>query len=148
MTEETKENLFEGVFADIRKPTPEEERDFWNGIGLLEIYVTQSFKDSDGNYIFEFDVIDYEGCVGGIQEAIGIDYLLTHIWCLQKELREGYTYRFIGITAFWTRGDGWSTDDDVDYRYEIILSHFNPLSWLLQKAKNIWWRNIGWRIAR
>lgn len=138
--------LFGFEFESVEDPhamTQEEEADYWNGIGMLSIYVEQN---ADG--VFEYEVLEATGCVGGIQEALGIDYLLTDIWGLTKEMYEGHTFVIRGISAYWTRGDGWETDDDVDYTFESIEIHFNPFTWAWQKAKNIWWRNIGWRLAK
>jgi hypothetical protein len=138
--------------ADPFAMTKEEEADYWNGIGHLEILVTYVNQKEK---IFEFEVIDQSGCVGGIEEAIGIDYLLTQMWSVQKPyeeggfkfpLKAGYSYTFHDIRAFWTRGDGYTTDDDVDYYHGLITRGFNPWTWLRIKIGNLWWDTIGWRL--
>lgn len=151
MSEETKVNGFSYVFEslpDLNAMTAEEEADYWNGIGFLEVMILQNWKSKDEERIFEFEVIDYNGCVGGIEEAIGIDYLLTQIWCLQDVLKEGYIYRFTGITALWTRGDGWSTDDDVDYYFGALSYKLKLWPWFKTKIAATWWKHIGWRLSK
>lgn len=151
MTEETKVNGLNYVFESDPDPyamTAEEEADYWNGIGFLEVMILQNWKGKNEERIFEFEVIDYNGCVGGIEEAIGIDYLLTHIWSLQEVLKEGYIYRFTGITALWTRGDGWSTDDDVDYHFKDVQVIWEPWTWFKTKIQATWWKFIGWRFRK
>lgn len=131
------------IAEDIYQPTDEEERDYWSGPGSLTVYVSQNHGD-----VFEFEEIEYTGCVGGAIETVGLDYLLTDMLSLKKELKEGYTYTIHNITVVWTRGDGWMSDDDVDYYYDHIERHFAPFQFLKQKISNIWWRSIGWRICK
>jgi hypothetical protein len=101
-----------------------EEREHWNGKGHIEFLVVQNAPD-----IFEVEMVDYSGCAGGLQETLGIEYYITDIWCLHKgsepPLLEGGTYTLNGVTAEWTRGDGWTTDDDVEYSFETITQKAN-----------------------
>ena len=125
----------------LYQPTEEEERHYWNGPGYIKLYVIQNDED-----VFEFDVLDYDGCAGGADETVGFDYLITDMLGLQKDLKEGITYTIQNLTVRWYRGDGWTTDDDVDYDFDEIIIHFNPITWTRQKLYNFWWRTIGWRL--
>ena len=123
------------------------QKDHWSGLGHIEFFVIQNTPDD-----FEIDVIDYSGCVGGAHETLGVDYLIKDMWCLHEDpdliLREGVYYIIHDVTVTWTRGDGWTTDDDVDYDYKSITHHTNLWLYMSHKAKMIWWRRVGWRIAQ
>ena len=125
----------------------EAEKDHWNGIGSLTIFVTLVIPEED---IFEYELLDYSGCMGGAQETLGIDYLLKDMWCvwtdLSYPLKEGYEYTFHDISVHWTRGDGWTTDDDVDYYMGPISYKFRLIPWFHTKVKALWWKHIGWRL--
>lgn len=148
-------NIFEGLdlemtaVEDPNAMSQEEEADYWAGVGSLTIFVTLVIPEEN---IFEFDVVDYSGCVGGIQEAIGIDYLLTDIWCINKgrehPLKEGIFYTFHNISAFWTSGDGYSTDDDVDYYFGGLTHELKLWPWFKTKVAATWWKHIGWRFSK
>jgi len=130
-------------------PNKEEEAEYWNGIGSLTIFVTLVIPEEN---IFEYELLDYSGCMGGAQESLGIDYLLKDMWGVDKDpdlnLREGVEYRFIGITVKWTRGDGWTTDDDVDYLMGSVHTSFKLIPWFHTKMKALWWKHIGWRLKK
>lgn len=62
----------------------------------------------------EYEVIDHDGCTFWIEEGEGFDYWLDQIdW----PERGGYFY-ITNITGRYHRGDGYSTDDDVDWDYD------------------------------
>lgn len=144
-------NIFEGLFDETltRNEVDQSEEDFWNGTGHLTIFVTLVIPEED---IFEYEIIDWSGCVGGIQEAIGIDYLLTDIWCINKgrehPLREGIFYTFHNVSAYWIRGDGYSTDDDVDYYFGALSYKLKLWPWFKTKIAATWWKHIGWRFRK
>lgn len=125
----------------LYQPTEQEEWDYWNGTGHIELYVIQNDKD-----VFEFDVLDYSGCAGGASETVGFDYLITDMLYLTKELKEGFSYTIHDLAVTWYRGDGWNTDDDVEYQFDRLERHFNPITYIKQKLSNLWWRSIGWRL--
>lgn len=127
--------------VDYPYPTEEEERDHWNGKGHIEFFVIQNVPGT-----FEIEVLDYSGCAGGLQETLGIEYYLTEYWDLQDEVREGVTYTLHNVTVTWTRGDGWTTDDDVEYDFELITHHATTIGYLPYKIKMIWWRAVGCHI--
>ena len=145
-------NIFEGLFdemtpvADPFAMTQEEEADYWNGIGKLEIFITLVIPEDN---IFEFEVLEMTGCVQGIEESIGIEYLLRDIWCVNRSreypLREGFFYTFHNVSAYWTRGDGYTTDDDVDYYFGALTYEWKFWPWFKTKIAATWWKHIGWR---
>lgn len=125
--------IFEDIYDQIS------EYDYWNGQGHIEFYVNQNVPKDE---LFEIDVLDYSGCAGGLQETIGIDYYIQHCWGLCDELREGVTYTIKDLTVEWTRGDGWTTDDDVEYYFKELEHDTTLYTYLSQKLKNIWWRRV------
>ena len=123
-----------------------EEADYWNGRGDITFYVVQNVPKEG---LFEIDVLEYSGCAGGLDETLGIEYSLENGILGRvdpSELREGVTYTLHGLTSHWTRGDGWTVDDDVEYEIEDMTSHTTLWRYLSQKAKNLWWRSLGYRI--
>ena len=122
-------------------PSEEEERDFWSGKGEIQFFVIQNVPDT-----FEIEILDYTGCAGGLQDTIGIEYYIGEYWGLQEELREGLIYTLHDVTVTWTRGDGWETDDDVEYDFESMTSHATTIGYLSYKIKMIWWRAVGCHI--
>ena len=125
-------------------PSPEDEHHYWCGEGFIRFYVQQNIPKDD---IFEFEVEDYDGCAGGADETVGFDYLIKKMLGLNiADLKEGHTYTIEKLTVVWTRGDGWITDDDVDYYYENLKDEFQWFKLLKQKLTNLWWQNIGWRM--
>lgn len=155
MQNEQNNNIFEGLFEemtpeeDIYQPTDEDLQNYWSGVGNLTIFVTLVIPKED---IFEYDIIEYGGCMGGAQETLGIDYLLRDMWCVDKDpelnLREGFEYKFSDILVAWTRGDGWTTDDDVDYYLGQVHANFRFTTWFKTKMAALWWKHIGWRIHK
>lgn len=116
---------------------------YYNGIGFLEFFVVQNYKDT-----FEFEIVDSNGCAGWLQEGLGVDYALTEEWIAPlKDLKEGATYRVHDITVHYVRGDGWTTDDDEDWEFgNVTQIDKKPVRQALYKAKMIWWRAIGCHI--
>lgn len=127
---------------DEFESSKEAERDYWEGRGHIELYVSLNRPD-----VFEYEVEDYSGCVGGAHETFcGYDYFLEHLGIDKATMKEGCSYVIEGITVYFTLGDGWTTDDDADYDYEKITMHWKLGRWLKQWVSNAWWCNIGWRI--
>lgn len=128
------------------EPNEEDERHYWNGEGFITFFVQQNIpKDK----IFEFEVDDYDGCAGGANETVGFDYLLTEMLDIDiKNLKEGHTYTIEKLTVVWTRGDGYCTDDDVDYYFESLKDEIEWSRFIKQKLHNLWWQNIGWRLRK
>lgn len=124
-----------------------EEKDYWSGPGKLVFTVLTNRPG-----VFEIEIEEYTGCVQGLQETIGIDYALAGGLLLdiaQEEYIEGYTYYLYPVTVKWIRGDGWMTDDDVDYYvgdWECHQIHW--YEYLKLRLRNAWWFNIGWKLRQ
>lgn len=129
---------------DWYAPSEEDERDFWCGTGHIEFRVIQNCPD-----IFEIEVLDYSGCAGGLNEGCGIDWWLTSEICLQEDpgitLREGCTYTIHDLTVQFTRGDGWTTDDDAEYEFDDITMNWELFPYLWHKLDMIWHRQVRCR---
>jgi len=151
-------NLFEGLFdemvgvEDPNQMTKEEEADHWAGEGTLQILVLLNLPATDEHdRVFEYDVLEASGCLGGANETVGIDYLLQDIWGvldMKYPLKEGHIYTFYKVTAYWTRGDGFTSDDDVEWNYGVLTEDFNLWTWLKVKPMAMWWKHIGWRLQK
>lgn len=142
LREATEEEM--GYF--LNGPSEEDERDFWNGEGNLVFTVTANRPADD---VFEIEIEEYSGCVGGFGEGVGIEWGLKegYLGIGRDELKEGYTYYCDEITVSWTRGDGWTTEDDSDYYVGNMRSERLPLiSYLKLIINNAWWFNIGWKL--
>lgn len=140
----TDENIFIGVFDEFYHPTPEEEKDYWSGIGMIKFFVQQNIKG-----VFEIEIEEATGCAGGAGEQIGLEYLIEHELGINiAQLKEGHTYTIQELSVVWTRGDGWMTDDDVDYYFESIKDEIEWFRFLKQKLSNLWWQHIGWRLHK
>lgn len=138
---------FQPLEDDQYEPSAEDLREYWNGKGHIQFFVSQNATG-----VFEMEYEDYSGCAGGMQETVGIDYYIQHVWRLHKDptfkLREGVSYTIHGLTVTWTRGDGWELDDDVEYDFESITVTGTTTVWgyLTHKVKMIWWRQVQCRI--
>ena len=145
MTDDYPKNILIEL-EDFYEPTEEDERNHWSGVGFITFFIEQNINT--GPYpVFEMQIDDYGGCAGGASEFIGLDWLIHYELGLDRaKFKEGYTYTIKGLTAHFTRGDGWMTDDDVEYNFEIITYKIQPWRYLKQKLTNLWWQNIGWRI--
>ena len=65
-----------------------------------------------------------------------------------KDLKEGHTYTIEKLTVTWIRGDGWMTDDDVEYEYETLKDEIQLFRFIKQKLINYWWQHIGWKLRK
>ena len=129
-------------------PSEEEERDFWAGEGHLVFLVTSNRKDEDLD-VFEIEIEEYSGCLGGFNEGMGIEWGLKegYLGIDRSELHEGYVYELLEVSVSFTRGDGWTTDDDSEYYVGDLIARRLPLfQYLKLKINNAWWFNIGWKI--
>ena len=122
----------------------EMERDHWNGDGHIEFFVIQNVAKER---LFEIEVVDYSGCAGGLNETIGIKYMIDE-WGLPSELREGVTYTIHNLGVTFTRGDWGFTDDDVEYDFSHMTSHATALGYLSHKISMIWWRKVWCHILQ
>lgn len=145
----SEENIFEEVFTedeDLYGPTEEDKHNYWTGVGSITFFVQQNI-DTGPYFVFEIEIEEYTGCAGGASETVGLDWLIHYELGLDSaKFKEGLTYTIHGLTAYFTRGDGWMTDDDVEYNFEIITYKIEWFKYLKQKVTNLWWQNIGWRI--
>lgn len=128
---------------EFYEPSDEELREHWSGEGYLEFTVISHTKGK-GYIPFEIDYHDYSGCVGGLDETLGIEYAVNEGILDVGKLHLGVTYVVRGITVDWTRGDGWEIDDDVDYYVESVSKEVYPHRFI----SAWWWHLIGWRIRQ
>lgn len=126
---------------DLYQPTEEDEKDYWSGEGHL-IFRVVSYDPNCSFEPYEIDWLDYSGCVGGLDETLGIQYAINEGILDLPKLKIGHTYHVHGITVVWTRGDGWEIDDDVDYYVEDVTSYIVLHEWLYAW----WWHLVGHRI--
>lgn len=127
--------------SELFQPSEEDMKDYWAGEGSLTFHVLSHTKGK-GYIPYEIEWDDYSGCVGGLDEMLGIEYSINEGILDVGKLHIGVTYEVKGITAHFTRGDGWTTDDDVDYYVESVTKtiyfHRFIAAW--------WWHLIGHRI--
>jgi hypothetical protein len=128
-------------YKDLYHPTEDEEKDYWSGEGHLIFHVLSYDKDSKYNP-YEIDWDDYSGCVGGLNESVGIDYAVNEGILDVGKLQIGMTYEVKGITSHWIRGDGWTTDDDVEYYVESVKKILYPRRFIMAW----WWHLVGHKI--
>lgn len=117
--------------------------DYWNEEGSLTFHVL-SYDPNAKYYPYELEEEEWTGCVGGLLETIGLDYAIHDGVLDVGKLHIGMTYELTGITVTYTRGDGFSTDDDCDYYVKSVKKVFYPHRFL----KAWWWHLIGWRIRK
>lgn len=130
------------ITDELYEPTEEDEKDYWAGEGHL-IFTVISHCPTTSYLPFEIDWEDSSGCIGGLNETLGIEYAINAgILMDPEELRLGFTYEITGITAHFTRGDGWTTDDDVEYYIESVRKYAVLHRWI----GAWWWHFIGHRI--
>jgi hypothetical protein len=121
--------------------TTENERDYWSGPGHISFKVLSHTPQSFIPY--EIEVIDYSGCLGGLNESLGFDYAINEgILYIDQPLRIGMTYHLHDVTVIFSRGDGWITDDNVDYYVGSITTEWHLFQWLYAW----WWHFFGHRI--
>jgi hypothetical protein len=124
------------------EPSDEDIANHWAGEGFITFFVQQNIPD-----VFEIEIDDSCGCAGGMGETIGLEYAIKNELGIDLDtLKEGYTYTINKLTAYFTRGDGWTTDDDVSWDFESLTHTIEPWRYLKQKIANLWWQNIGWRL--
>lgn len=129
--------------SDDWEPSDEDIQDYWAGEGHLIFKVLS--HDPDKRYCpYEIEYEEYSGCVGGLDETLGIEYSVNERILDVGKLRVGATYHVEGITAHFTRGDGWTTDDDVEYYVESVTETIH----LHEIIAAWWWQHIGWRIRQ
>lgn len=126
-------------------PTQEEEQDFWVGTGYVTFFVHQNAPD-----IFEIEVEEYTGCLGGLDETIGIEFALKegYLGVDLSELSEGVTYTLHDVEVSFTRGDGWLTDDDSEYYGGELTRDRRYLKQVIHKIKMLWWRHVEYKLGK
>lgn len=139
---------FNVTLEDIEKNADdlENEKDYWSGKGHIQFFVSQSDHD-DG--CLEIEVIDLSGCVNGMIEISGNEESITEQLNIDpKDLYTGKTYLIESISVQWTRGDGWETEDDVEYWYDTMITLYTPFKTIKQRLIIWWWNLIGHKINR
>lgn len=141
MQAEEEARLLAGLADELYHPTPEEEREYWAGEGHLVFHVVS--YDPNLKYCpYEIECISYSGCVGGLDEILGLNYAINEGILDVGKLQIGMTYEVNGITVIFTRGDGWTTDDDTAYYIESVTKIIYPIRFI----KAWWWELLGHRI--
>jgi hypothetical protein len=110
------------IADDDYEPSDDDMRYHWSGNGHIEFFVIQNTPED-----FEIEIEDYSGCAGGMQETAGIEYYIAEVWGLNNDpetpLIENVTYTLHNLTVTWTRGDGWTMDDNVEYEFSHMTSN-------------------------
>lgn len=77
----------------------------WNGMRPGELY--------RGSSQWDFEVLDYDGdtSIMWMSEGIGIEWFLKDDVTFPEE----GTYLLTNVYGHYTRGDGWSSDDDEEW---------------------------------
>jgi hypothetical protein len=86
-----------------------------------ESYLLVEVAHNSESKFSRFEVLEYAydgGACFWIQEDIGFEYFLDMHFDFD-ELPEGWNV-IEGITSKYIRGDGWMTDDDVEYNWKRI----------------------------
>lgn len=65
---------------------------------------------------YEYNEIGYDGSAFWINEGVGMDYWLHEY----VDIDECGWWMIEGIVGHYMRGDGWMTDDDVDWDYKNV----------------------------
>ncbi|CBW47015.1 hypothetical protein [Roseovarius sp. 217 phage 1] len=127
--------------SDDWEPSDKEIANYWSGEGHL-VFTVRSYDPNTHYCPYEIEYEDYSGCVGGLDEMVGIEYAVNEGILDVGKLHIGCTYEVHGITAHFTRGDGWTTDDDVEYYIESVTQY----AVLHQLIYAWWWHLVGHRI--
>lgn len=74
-------------------------------------------QNKSPTYRYETEVLDYDGDTGvfWISEGVGFDYWFD--WMI--DLQEPGFYVLEGVRGHWIRGDGWTTDDDEKWEFDL-----------------------------
>ena len=128
--------------SDDWEPSDEDMKDHWAGEGDLTFHVL-SYDPTSKYCPYEIDWDDYSGCVGGLNETLGITYAINEGILDVYPLRLGMTYHVKGITVMHTRGDGWTTDDNSDYYVESVSKIFYPRRFI-----SAWWHHLAYHISK
>jgi hypothetical protein len=68
-------------------------------------------------YRYESEVLDHDGSTFWISEGVGFDYWLSACLDVNEQL-EGY-YVIEGVIGRYIKGDGYSTDDDEEWEFDL-----------------------------
>lgn len=126
------------TISDGYEPSDEDLKDHWSGKGHL-VFRVISYDPNCPYEPYEIDWLDYSGCVGGLNETLGIQYALNNGILNAGKLQLGVTYTLHEITVEWTRGDGWEIDDDMGYYVGDVTKEIVIYQWLYAW----WWHFIG-----
>lgn len=141
MNNPVEERFLKAMAPQPYEPTEEDIKEHWAGEGHL-VFKVLSYDKTKSYMPYEIEYLDYSGCVGGLDETLGIEYSVNEGILDVGKLHIGVTYTVNGITAHFTRGDGWTTDDDVEYEVESVTKELVLPEWLYAW----WWHLVGHRI--
>ena len=74
------------------EPSEEDLKDHWSGEGHLTFKVLSYDPNAYAWSRYEIEVLDYSGCVGGLDETLGIGYALNEGILDAGNLHIGVTY--------------------------------------------------------
>ncbi len=129
----------------LYQQTPKDERLHWSGLGTLDFFVSQNNKDPD---VFEVEVLDHSGCMGGLEETYGLASAIEDglLGIDLVDLKQGFTYHMIDISVECTRGDGWEIDDDMEYYGGPMTRSYKLWPLIKHTIHMFWWQNFGWKL--
>lgn len=79
--------------------------------------LSDPYPDGSPNvYRLNVEVLDHDGCTHWIQEGEGFDHFLDSF----DELEKPGVYVIEGIVGTYHRGDGYATDDDVEWDWKGV----------------------------
>lgn len=117
------------------------EKDHWVGKGHL-VFRVISHDKSMSYEPYEIEWEEYTGCVGGLHDTLGIEYCVNEGILDVGKLKLGHTYVLNGIIPHFTTGDGWTTDNDVEYEVEFVTKYVVLHQWIYAW----WWHLVGHRL--
>lgn len=94
---------------DYEPPSPKEPGDLIFAVGAITY---DKYGGIDSVELLEYT---YDGAFFWISDGVGIDWFVATAGHDPVVLEENAVYVCEGLTVHYTRGDGWTTDDDEDW---------------------------------
>jgi len=124
--------------------------------GTVIFEVVTNHQPPAGLPTIEVRVLDYWGCASWANEGGGLDFFLVSWYAVvDKHMPEGSVWRIDEMEVSFTRGDGWTTDDDEDWEFNYprlcapwVLARerwHTPLKAWGAWARAWWHNNVAYR---